>query len=186
MSKGTYNCSTWPPLLKSSSNKFHSAILNMYRAAVGNYYTKDSDNTHLVSDDEIIFSHGFLSPQALIRLSRVSLFLRVIKKQSKYVAALIQAMSHVDRGWVSAIKEDLSLLATHEEYSHLALMSLPQVMDLINQDPKYHYRHIRKVLRLPYFSIDMSDRIEKSDRNPNPEKVAVSYTHLTLPTKRIV
>ena len=53
----------------------------------------------------------------------------------------------------------------------LYLLHISKIVDIIIQDPKYHYRHIRKILRLPYFSIDMSDRIEKSDRDLDPAKI---------------
>ena len=71
----------------------HNTIMHMYVASVGNYHTKGSDNSHLLTDNEIIVSNGFLSPDALIRLSRVSLFIRVVRKRSTYVLGLINAMA---------------------------------------------------------------------------------------------
>ena len=76
-----------------------------------------------------------------------------IRKNSVYVLGLIRAMSNLDTGWISAIRLDFGLLAHHEEMHPFVNVPVSNCIDIIAQDPRYWFNKIRRILRLPYYSI---------------------------------
>ena len=115
----------------------------LYRAAVGNYYIKDEDNSHLISDAELVYQYGFTSPLVLIRISRLSLLCRIIAKNSEYVLGLIRGMSHVPSGWISGVKEDLNIISCHPLCSVFKDRSIQHCIEVIAQDPRYWNKCIK-------------------------------------------
>ena len=157
-SKGTYNCGTWPPLLRPCLARFHNTIMNLYRVAVGNYFIKDQDNTHLLTDADIIYENSLLSPTALIRLSRVSLLCRIVLKDSSYVLGLVDRLADMPSGWIQAIREDFALVSHHPHCFVFNNVGVRGIIGILSQDPRYWYNTLRKTLKLPYFSIHYESR----------------------------
>ena len=53
LSKGTFQCSTWPGLGVAAFSRFHKAILGMSRDATGNYFVPGSANDLFCDDDRL-------------------------------------------------------------------------------------------------------------------------------------
>ena len=74
LSKGTYNCGTWPVLFKSLFSKFHGSILGMYRDASG-HNCPFKDVVSMFSNDDIIYKYNLINPMTILRRGRLSLFI---------------------------------------------------------------------------------------------------------------
>ena len=72
--------------------------MKLYRAAGGNYLIKEEDNTHVLSDADIMYSSELVLPSVLIWLSRVSLLCRIVIKGSGCIIGLTRSMSQVASG----------------------------------------------------------------------------------------
>ena len=85
LTRGTFQCGTWPALSDVQYKRFHGSILKLYRDATGNSFklkSQDDDGAFDVSsmfnDDEVIYRYGFMCPKTMLRLARLSLFVRII------------------------------------------------------------------------------------------------------------
>jgi len=80
MSKGTYQCSTWPQLNQQVFQKFHSAVMYVYRAATNKFSGSYQNKETPMSDDDLIFNFQLVSPTMVLRNARIQLFIRIIRK----------------------------------------------------------------------------------------------------------
>ena len=158
LSKGTYNCGTWPPLLKPCISKFHSTVMAMYRIAAGNYYIKDEDNSHLLSDADVIFHYQFISPINLIKMSNLSLFCRILIKNSEYILSIIRQMSEVPSGWIKSVRDNVIYCSSHPDCYVFSGKSFEDILNIVAQDPRYWLKIFRKILRLPYYNLIITDK----------------------------
>ena len=109
LSKGTYNCGTWPELLAGQYAKFHGAILGMYRNVAGHFYVPGGVS-NLFSDDDLIFEYNLINPMILLRMARVALFMRVLRKSPPSLLELASCTSTFSRSWSNAVSADLMWL----------------------------------------------------------------------------
>ena len=103
LSKGAYNCGTWPLLNTSQYKKFHTAFMNLYRRASGNTY----GSGEMCDDNEVIQSSSFMCPMTLIRHARLQLFVRIISKAPTFMRNLIHSLAHISGSWAFSLRRDL-------------------------------------------------------------------------------
>ena len=111
ITKGTFQCCTWPTLSVSLDKRFHSTILNTFRKAVGQQFSVVGDKGDMFSDAKLIQEYNLISPRNLLRCSRVQLFIRICKKKPHNVMQLLSMLWYYEYGWVGALKSDLKILA---------------------------------------------------------------------------
>jgi hypothetical protein len=106
--RGLYQCGTWTELKIKDAVKVHSAVLKLYRLALG--YT--SIPTHGdPSDDVIVQAFGGVAPHNMLREARIVLFARLVfKGQFRILITLWSGRGH--RGsWFRLLWQDLLWLA---------------------------------------------------------------------------
>eukprot|EP00973_Karenia_brevis_P000476 68746-Karenia_brevis.AAC.1 len=105
LSKGLQNACCWPALNASESSAVHSAVMRVYKSI----YTNDAAAP--VSDEKIISELGVMSPNNLVRFSRLALFTRCsCKLHPPLLKALYAARKH-KRSWLQAVLADVRFLS---------------------------------------------------------------------------
>ena len=146
ISKGSFQCGTWPCLSDVLYKKFHSSLLSVYRRAVGNYYKKGEwfDVDTLFTDDELIHKYHFMCPRTIIRLARLALFSRVLVKGPQRLLQLAIATQSYDCGWANAVFKDLHWLCLSPTFSECSSYTFSQWVDFLSGSPKTYFNAIRK------------------------------------------
>ena len=62
LTKGTFQCGTWPILNTTQANKFHATILHIYRRATGNLFKVNSPDGDMFSDIDLLHKYNFSQP----------------------------------------------------------------------------------------------------------------------------
>ena len=98
LSKGTFQCGTWVALPDVQYKRFHKCILDIYRSICGKNYKPGGGNdsehvdvTSMFSDDDVIYEHGFINPRTMLRLSKLTLFSRIVYKAPPLLMQIIRA-----------------------------------------------------------------------------------------------
>ena len=112
LSKGIFQCGTWPELPDFQYKRFHKCILDTYRSVCGGrpharVNGEAIDVATIFSDDDIIFKYGFINPRTLLRMSKLGLLSRIVAKQPPLSLELIVAQSHYEKGWCHYLRADL-------------------------------------------------------------------------------
>ena len=103
---------------------------------------------------------------------RTEMDVRVMELEAELAALRLEASQHAIRGWTTlAVLDTNVLMERHQELQTMAWHEIVQERSMRNV-------HVL----IPLSVVDELDRLKRSQGN----MVAVSYTHLTLPTKRIV
>ena len=170
LTKGTYNVSTWPELTAFTMSKFHTGIMRIYRAATSNLYIPGGERV-VLSDDAILDEFSLLSPTALIRLSRMSLLLRIVKKSSSYLLYLLRTLPSFKGGWMSLVQKDIDLMSQHEHLAPLAGKDVSQAIDIFATHPKEWFNKVRRILRSPFFSLDLAGVKVPKNRSSTHEHI---------------
>ena len=80
LSKGTFNCGTWPSLSLTQYKQFHYSIVSMYRDITGQFYSYRHFPVSMFSDDELIHEYGLMCPATILRRAKLLLFYRIVFK----------------------------------------------------------------------------------------------------------
>jgi len=67
-------------------------------------------------------------------------------------------MSDMPSGWISGVREDLALLRHHPDCRLFRGVSVGGTIGIISQDPRYWHNRIRTRLKLPYYSLIITDK----------------------------
>ncbi len=116
---------TWAALSATFYRRFHGCILGMYRDALGLYHTPCSVN-EMFSDDEVIYNNSLIYPNTLIRMSRLLLFVRIIRKNPPFVLNLVLQATFGEGSWAACLQHDLKWLAVSEKFRLCSDFSLVQ------------------------------------------------------------
>ena len=111
LTRGSFQCGTWPILDSTQANRFHATVLHIYRRATGNTFKVNDASGDMFSDADIVHKYELISPSAMIRNARLQLFLRILIKQPTAIIKLIHRCSTLDVGWIAAVKSDLAIVA---------------------------------------------------------------------------
>ena len=159
LSKGTFQCGTWPTLPDVQYKRFHSCILGIYRSATGNYY-KSSREGHeicdvasMFNDDDIIYQYGFMCPRTILRLSRLSLFMRILMKTPPFLLQLSASQSRFRKGWASSLMADFQWLSYFEQFSECCGWNFQQWHSHLKAEPKSMAKLIKTVCKSPFANV---------------------------------
>ncbi len=97
----------------------------MYRDALGLYHTPCSVN-EMFSDDEVIYNNSLIYPNTLIRMSRLLLFVRIVRKNPPVVLNLLLQATFGEGSWAARLQHDLKWLAVSEKFRLCSDFSLVQ------------------------------------------------------------
>lgn len=164
LSKGIFQCGTWPMLPDVLYKRFHTTILNVYRNATGSYFklAKDADggvgvdvSSIFNDDDDVICQHGFICPRTMLRLARLSLLCRIIRKSPPGLLELIraQAATRPKRGWVSSLHDDFLWLRHCEDFMQCKSFDVSPWLDHLGHDINASLSKIRKFCHSPFANI---------------------------------
>ena len=116
LSKGPFQCGTWPAMLPSAIAKFSGVIINMYRNAYGKHFVPE-EFRNMFSNDDLVYEYNLINPLNLIRQARVSLLCRVIYKSPPLVLELAAFLASAPRSWAHTVALDLKWVADCGGYS---------------------------------------------------------------------
>ena len=163
LSKGLFQCSTWPELPDTVYKRFHSTIIKMYRdvscltfsQTCVNPEDSSIDVSSMFSDDDVIYKHGFICPRTMLRFSKLMLFTRILKKTPPHLCDLIlaQAECKYARGWTASLTKDLKWLCDYDQFNGLASAPLSEWICKFNANSKKFVTGIRNFCKLPYANI---------------------------------
>ncbi len=125
LSEGTFQCSTWPCLSAAFYRRFHGCVMGMYRDALGAYYVPKSIND-MFSDDDVIYNNSLIYPNTMIRLSRILLFICVVRKNPPFVVFLLLRATFCKGSRAESLLQDLAWLSVGDKFSACAHFSLSQ------------------------------------------------------------
>ena len=143
LSKGTFQCSTWPGLSVSQYSRFHGCIMGMYRDAAGKYYVPGSCN-RLFNDDDVIYEHSLVCPMTLLRSARLQLFVRVLRKSPPAVVQLAAHTHGYKHSWSASIHQDLQWLAASDKFLQCAAFSFDEWVNFLSVSPGLHGKCIKR------------------------------------------
>jgi len=163
LTRGIFQCGTWPSISDVQYKRLHAAILKIYRDATGNSYKRDTlnptgcdfDVTTMFNDDDVIYKYGFICPRTMLRLSRLSLFLRIIIKGPPLLLELILAQdtSGFKKGWVCSLRDDLVWLTSCEHFADGIDRDLAQWVEFLSQSPGPFLKKIKSFCKTPFANI---------------------------------
>ena len=97
----------------------------MYRDALGFFHVPRSVN-EMFSDDEVIYNNSLIYPNTLIRMSRLLLFVRIIRKNPTFVLNFLMQATFGKGLWAECLLGDLKWLVFSEKFQCCADFSLVQ------------------------------------------------------------
>jgi len=149
LSKGTYNCGTWPALTASMYRKFHGAIMKLYRQASGDVY----GNGDMHDDNHVIQSMSFMCPMTIIRHARNQLLTRVVGRAPSFMKALVTSTVDGTSTWAHTMHNDLTWLASIGPHCEWRGLDLHQWWSIIAEDTKGFSRIVRRLCRSSFANL---------------------------------
>ena len=151
LTRGTLQCSTWGLLTDHVFNKFHTAILNVYRAATNNRFNKakKAESTY-ISDQDLILNFSLISPINILNNCRLQLLMRLFKKAPACLLDLQLVSFSQDTCWRQAINQALDWLSTSPKYNTYKNAPLEVWIDLFKQNLSSHANAIAKYAHSPF------------------------------------
>ena len=98
MTKGTFQCGTWPALSVEHMRKFSSCILGIYREVSGHSFDKINPDKS-ICDADLLFQYDLVSPETILRVSRLMLFARVCLKGPDFLSSMIESIVSCIDSW---------------------------------------------------------------------------------------
>ena len=160
LSKGTFQCGTWPMLPDAQYKRFHRCILDIYKTISGNNFKKHGNGDNeaisvpaLFNDDDIIYKYGFINPKTMLRLARIGLFTRIVAKSPPSLLELILAQSTLSKGWCHSLRADFAWLLPFVELKSPHPASLADWISMISPNPSQFYKKVKQHCKSPLASI---------------------------------
>jgi len=148
-SKGCFNCGTWPNLNKVVYLKFPCSIMSIYRSATQSKRRVEGN----ISDLHLLTQYALVSPANILRISRISVLIRVVSKKVVSLLNIINMFSKFQYGWAHDVLLDLKWLALFEEFKHIKGMELSGIVEIIQANVQGFGNSVRKVLPAPFMNI---------------------------------
>ena len=108
MSRQGYNCGTWHELSVPEFAFFTKIVMRMHREVAGFSCIPKSGDP---SDIDVLHLVSACPPVALIKHKRISLFMRLVRKQSYHAVACVVAASGARGSWFDSLVKDLQWIA---------------------------------------------------------------------------
>lgn len=151
-SKSCFQCGTWPNLNARVYHKFHSAVMHIYRMATKQVIKGPTNN---LSDSQLLVQYKLPGPANIIKLARVSVFVRLIQKQIAALIPIVINMSLLPSGWAHDVVKDLKWMALSEEFADLLHMDCTAIIAHIGLAPKEFLLKVRKFYLPEFQNIDV-------------------------------
>jgi hypothetical protein len=123
MSKGLFQCGTWPQLQPVEYKAIHQSTMRVFRPIADTYdgYGCNPPSTSQwgtqLGDMEVVTRLGVLLPHMMISLARVALFIRLISNRNDEVLRLLAVAHEAEHSWLNALEQDLLFLETSTEFA---------------------------------------------------------------------
>lgn len=131
LTKGFFQCGTWPSLPTIVLHKFSSSIMQVYRMAL--QCNKPDDR---ISDADIFIEQNAISPIDILRYARVAILTRILTKQVTCGIDMIVSMAQISSGWAHDMFLDFRWVALHEVFAGFRDIAPRQICDLLIHDNK--------------------------------------------------
>ena len=134
-------------------------ILDDYRCVSGtNYKPTGPNEAHvdvaaIFSDDDVIYQHGFVNPRTMLRLSKLMLFVRVVRKAPPLLLEVISAQANFKKGWVSSLLDDLAWVSAASGMESRPALSLEQWIEQVKRDPSLFARRVKDFCKSPFANV---------------------------------
>jgi len=148
LTKGCFQCGTWPNLPKIVYHKFYSSVMGVYRLAMQHHQPDDR-----TTDADLLINYKLISPSNLLRLSRVLVFIRMIAKQVKCLLDMVLIMSSLSTGWAHDVFTDIRWMAVHEEFREFIDMDNAHIVAAISSNTKKYANAVRRFFTTPFYNI---------------------------------
>lgn len=113
LSKGTFQCGTWPDVHKSEFARITKSIMVAYRVVAN---LDSVDESSYASDCSVREAIGVLHPAALLRYHRIACVARVARKMSVQSLALLLAARGARRSWIRSLAVDVKWLGLSDTF----------------------------------------------------------------------
>ena len=100
----------------------------------------------MFNDDDIIYKYSFMCPRTILRLSRLSLFMRILAKAPAF-------QSSFKKGWVASLVADFQWLSCFPQFSECSGWNFQQWKEHSSAEPKSMAKLIKKVCKSPFANI---------------------------------
>ncbi len=117
----------------------------------------------MFSDDDIIFNNSLIYPYTMIRMSRLLLFVRIIRKNPAFVLNFLKQAAFGVGSWVDCLQQDLTWLAVSDKFMACANFSVVQWADFLDSHPE-SVGAIRKFCASPWANMSTHKSIHDTDR----------------------
>ena len=141
-SKALFDSSVWPLLSDHESAVVHAHVMRLYHS----FLPTDA----YVPDVDFLVSNSLVPPCAMVSLSRLSLFSRLLRCGHFSVLSLLFAGAKRPKAWLNAITSDLQYLTTTPEFKTATTWSVARWADYIRQYPQQFITAARTVYMMPF------------------------------------
>ena len=141
--------SNWPTLSAAGRDKLHTYVMKLWRTALALHYMDlvSRGMPHL-SDQQLIDRYKIFSPETMLALMRINLFIRVVLKASHSLKGAILAAHPAPKSWLRAVESDLKhMQAFIPEYRQIS--STTEWIAMIQADPAAARRNFKKAASQP-------------------------------------
>ena len=142
LSKAIFDCCTWPCLTNHEAKNIHSHVMRLYRTLIPTSY----DNP----DIDFLVTHVLLPPVALVSLSRLILFSRLLVTGKVHILALLYSAKNRPKAWLNAILDDFKFLSCTPKIENSKTWNMSQWANYIIQYPKTFRASVRDMMLTPY------------------------------------
>jgi len=153
LSRGAFQCSTWSNIPDQCLNRFCSAIMRLYRDISGSFYGNKKGDP-VLSDGDLLFKFDFVHPCVLIRVARLSLFVRIAKKAPDVLVNLVRSTMQIENSWSSSVMFDLKWLSNSTKLSNCVEYDFNQWFDLARNHSKSFIRIIKEFSKTRFANLD--------------------------------
>ena len=167
LTRGVFQCSTWPILNASHLRKLHSTILYMYRKATNNCFKVSDPNGDMFSDEDIVSEFSLITPSAMLRQARLQLLTRILHKSPAAIVNLIHASYNNTSGWMSAISSDLTIVSPRFA-DFTPGDTKASIESIIKYGPRRYTKAFKKHFSSPFANLEMPEYTHNKHVSPPP------------------
>jgi len=156
LTRGMFQACTWSELKGNIYVKFHKCIMDCYRHITGHYYL-NPDGKEMMTDDLIIEQYALMSPHTLLRVSRLSLFARLVAKAPSSFKSLMIDCASIESSWSSDVMSDLHWFTVSGAFSECCDHSFGEWIESVKATPKFFKREVNKFARSGFANVLITD-----------------------------
>ena len=155
LTRGTFQCSTWPVLTQHQFKRFHGKTVGIYRKATNNCFDVSNPTGDMFSDADIVNEYKLLAPSTILRNARIQLLFRMFIKNPRAVIDMFFMCCGFLKGWMEAIESDLRFLniLIPGFYNGSIKVFGEYLFQLGNPELRTLARKVKRVFRTPFANI---------------------------------